>query len=196
MPELEVMDRSKVDIVPVEFWVDYKPIIDKPGEFKPVEWVKWAKRGSPGHETVEAIPRVKKSPQLWATIEPYYNHWLKGQETPVDGTPLAAWPGITRGQVQALNLLLIRSVEDLAAANDATQQRIGMGARELVGRAKIFMEAKKGSAVIEAALAIEREKVGALVSEVAELRALVESLTPPERRGPGRPPKVRTDEAA
>jgi len=198
MPDLmspEYDPRAKVDIVPVEFWVDHRPIHDRPGEFKPVEQVKWAKRGQPNHQTVEAISRVRKNPQLWNAIEPYYKHWLKGQEAPTDGTPLEAWAGVTKGQVQQLKLLLIRTVEELAQVGDGTMQRIGMGARTLVERAQAFVDHKRGSAVVEAALVSEREKRAELEGEVAELKAMVEALTPPEKRGPGRPRKT-FDEAA
>lgn len=59
--------------------------------------------------------------------------------------------------------------------------RLGMGARALRDRARVFVQAKQGSAQIEAALVGEREKVETLTAEVAELRALVQQLAPKKR---------------
>lgn len=178
----ETDSRSQVDIVILEIWPDHVPIADKPGEFREVHKVKWAKRGTNGHETVESVHRLKKMPQLWERIEPAYERWLKGQETPVDGTPLEAWPGLTKGQVDHMRLLHIRSVEDLAQCTDSALEKIGMGARTLRDRARTYVQAKAGSAQIEAALAKRDEENEQLRAEVAELRALVQSLAPKKGR--------------
>lgn len=182
--------RSQIDIVPLEIWSDHVPIADKPGEFREVHKIKWTKRGQPGHETVESVGRLRKDEMLWAFLEPYYERWLKGQEDPVDGTPLEAWPGVTRGQVQQMRNLHIRSVEELAGVTDAILDRIGMGARSLRERARTFVQAKAGSAQIEAALVAERERSAALEERIAEMEATLEQLKPKRGR------KQAEDEAA
>jgi hypothetical protein len=35
-------------------------------------------------------------------LKPYYDNWKAGQAAPVNGTPLAAWPGATPQLVKAL----------------------------------------------------------------------------------------------
>lgn len=177
----ETDSRSQVDIAILEISRDHRPIANKPGEFKEVHIVEWAKRGTSA-TTRETVDRLRKMPQLWERIEPAYERWLKGQETPVDGTPLEAWPGLTKGQVEHLRLLHVRSVEELAAVTDSTLDKIGMGARALRERAKLFVQAKQGSAQLEAALVGVREENDNLKTELAELRALVEDLKPKKGR--------------
>jgi ubiquinone biosynthesis protein UbiJ len=99
---------------------------------------------------------------------------------------------VTAGQVDQMRALHIRSVEELAGCNDAALERIGMGARSLRDRARAYVENKKGSAVVEAALAARNEEVEQLRAQVAELTEAVKALAP--RRG--RPPKVQEEEAA
>jgi hypothetical protein len=167
-------NRHQVDIHILRIWKDHVPVPDKPGEFKEVHKIEWAKRGTTA-TTVEKVSRVQKNEALWERVEPAYQRWLKGQETPADGTPLEAWAGVTPGQVDYMRSLHIRSVEDLAGCNDAALERIGMGARALRDRARAYVENKKGSAVIEAALAARNEEVDQLRQQVAELTALVQT---------------------
>lgn len=72
-----------------------------------------------------------------------YEAFKAGQEAPVDGTPLADWPQIGRARVEELAYFHIRTVEQLAAVNDAHLQNLGMGAREERERAKVFLDVAK-----------------------------------------------------
>ena len=38
----------------------------------------------------------------WEVVGPAYEAWKKGQEVPEDGTPLAAWPGVSPEIAQRL----------------------------------------------------------------------------------------------
>ena len=181
LPPPETDNRAQVDIAILEISRDHRPIAGKPGEFKEVHIIEWAKRGT-NATTRETVDRLRKMPQLWERIEPSYERWLKGQETPVDGTPLEAWPGLTKGQVEHLRLLHVRSVEELAGVTDSTLDKIGMGARALRERARLFVQAKQGSAQLEAALVERDEENARLREEMAELRALVETLKPKKGR--------------
>lgn len=60
-----------------------------------------------------------------------YAAWKDGREAPLDGTPIIRWPAVTPAQVKDLLGLKIKTVEDLAAANEETLKRLGMGARAL-----------------------------------------------------------------
>lgn len=167
--EGDVSSRS-VAIVPMEFLVTYE---QDPGTdvLKPVEWATWARIGSNGSTTSEKVERVKKhNPVVWSVLKPAYEAWKAGEEAPVEGTPLEAWPGLTRSQVAAFKLINLRSVEDVAAANDATMDRMGMGARALVRRAQSFLEARtSGVAAIAAAKAEADAKIKMLEERLAEL---------------------------
>ena len=81
-----------------------------------------------------------------------YEAYKAGREAPLEGTPLSEWPvsAMSPARVQELAYFHIRTVEQLAAVNDAQLQGLGMGARELRERAKTWLEvAAKGAAPIE-----------------------------------------------
>lgn len=63
---------------------------------------------------------------IWSAIGPAYEAWKKGFEIPTDGTPLAAWAGITADQANALRKLAIYTVEDLASLTDDKFARVPM----------------------------------------------------------------------
>lgn len=76
-----------------------------------------------------------------------YEAFKAGLEAPLEGTPLADWPQVSRAQVEELAYFHIRTVEQLAGVHDGQLQQLGMGARELRERAKVFLDvAKNGMA--------------------------------------------------
>lgn len=85
-----------------------------------------------------------------------YGLWQKGEEIPLNGTPIRTWPAVNPGQAKLLVSLHVLTVEDLAAANDELLNRIGMGSVELKRRAADFLKEAAGP--------------GKLVAEVAALR--------------------------
>lgn len=176
----------------LEFWTDHIP--DADAKLVPVDWVRWAKVGSNGATTDEKVERIKKhNPVVWDGIRQAYERWKAGQDAPVDGTPLEAWPGISKGQLAALRLLNILSVEDLAGVNDAALDRIGMGARALRDRAQKFIAAQSdGTAAIAARLAALEEALKVANERNTELEGRLRAYA--ERRGPGRPRKEPTDD--
>jgi hypothetical protein len=185
----EETDRSPF-IVIQEFWIEYDPQSD--GSMKPVEFVKWAKRGvQNAATTVEKIARLQKYPDndIWKVIRPYYEAWKAGEAAPVTGIPLEAWPGATPQLVKALAPANIRSVEDLARLEDSAIQRLAIpDLRRKQAAARSYLEARKSTAEVEA----DNQR---LRSELDEVKALVASLmadrqtedAPKKRRG--RPPK-------
>ena len=185
--------RDQAPIVPLKFWTDYEP--DGQGGFREVDFVQWTRRGSNGATTSDKIGRVKKDVTKWAVLERFYDHWKRGQEAPVNGTPLEAWAGITREQIAVLKQLHLTSVEDFATATDAVLVRLNMpGIRGLQQKAKAFL-ANRSSADAAAAIAARDEKIAFLEAQVAELVEMVQALQPkegaePVKRGPGRPRKV------
>lgn len=176
------------------FYIDYEDVPGKPGEPRPVEWCEWVKIGGNGAITADKVARLRKDEVLWPVIERAYEHWKKGQEEPLDGTPLAAWAGVNAAQAERLKLMHIRTVEDVAALTDADFDKIGMGARAMREKARAFIANKQGSAKIEEALAARDEENARLKAELAELQETVKALAAQagmqERRGPGRPPKA------
>lgn len=167
--EGDVTSRS-VSIVPVEFWTDHVPV-EGSDELKAVDWARWSRIGTNGSTTEERVDRLKKHNQIvWGALKPAYEAWKSGQDAPVDGTSVEAWPGVTRGQVAHLKLLNIRTVEALALADDATMDRIGLGSRALVSKARSFVEARdSGVSKLAAEKAALEGQLAALVERVAEL---------------------------
>lgn len=171
----------------LEFWTDHVP--DADAKLVPVDWVRWAKVGSNGATTDEKVERIRKNnPVVWEGIRVAYERWKAGQDAPVNGTPLEAWPGLSKGQLASLKLLNILSVEDLAGVNDAALDRIGMGARALRDRAQKFIAAQTdGTAALAARLAALEEASRNKDERIAELEARLRAQG--EKRGPGRPRK-------
>jgi hypothetical protein len=102
------------------------------------------------------------------------------------GTPLDAWPGISRAQVEELRYFKISTVEQLATVPDNIAQKF-MGINKLKNRAKVFIEAAKGMAQTDefrAEIAKKDSQINALTEAVRELRDLVA-----ESRG-GAVPKI------
>ena len=172
----ETTQQNTPQIVPLRFWVDHEPE-DQKGNYKAVEWIEWAKKGSNGATVTDKVARVRKhNPAVWSVCEAYYDAWAKGQEEPTEGTPLAAWPGVTRGQVDQLKLINLRSVEDLADANESTLERIGMGARALRDTAIAFVKAKQGQAALAGELVSRDAQIATLTQQVADLTETVGKL--------------------
>ena len=147
-------------------------------------WCTWTKKGTGiAMETVDKVERMKRSPHVWKAIEPYYRQWLEGTSLEiVDGTPLAAFPGIEPHVLDLMKRHKIFSVEDLSKLTDGDVQRLGFpGARDLRDRAKKYLDNKAGV-----------DQVSALQKRIAELEAQ-KNAEEPKKRGPGRP---RADEAA
>lgn len=189
-------------VIPLEFWVDYEPQAD--GTIKEIERVEWTRKGTQNATTRETIERLSRTgpngqDPIWLALKPFYDSWKSGREAPVDGTPLAAWPGATPQLVKALLPLHIRSVEDLANLTDGNMDRVPVpGIRGFRNQAKAFLEAQKTTHVVAAEMASRDAQIAEQNREIAELKELVTSLaasqgvdvTDEPKRGPGRPRKV------
>lgn len=78
---------------------------------------------------------------IWSVIGPAYEAWKKGFEIPKEGTPLAAWAGVTSDQANALRKIAIYTVEDLASLNDDKFRIVPMpNVREVRDLARKYLE--------------------------------------------------------
>jgi len=187
------MDNNVVAIAPLRFWNKDVPVPGKPGDFTNEAWVEWVKKGSNGATTSEKIARLSKPGKngqvdaVWEVIRPAYEAWLRGQEEPTSGTPLSQWAMVGREQVEYLkHELHFRSVEDVANATDSDLERMGMGARALRDKARAYVTAKQGEAVIAEAMAGKDAQIASLSRQLSELSDTVKELTAnlPKRKQP------------
>lgn len=98
-----------------------------------------------------------------------YKRFQAGQEEPVDGTPLKDWNAISPAQFNNLHAIGMKTVEDVAQANDEGLKRIGMGAIDLRNKARAWLQAAKDHGPLV-------NEVSALKKENETLKGSVESL--------------------
>lgn len=91
-----------------------------------------------------------------------YASWREGQDMPLDGTSVKDWNALSPAQCKNLLDAGVRTIEDLASANDEGLRRIGMGGIDLRNRARAWLQAGKDH--------------GPLVSQVAALQKANEIL--------------------
>lgn len=189
--------RDKPHIYPEKFWTDTKDNPSDPLNPVKIDMVRWVKRGAPGSGVVQPISRLQKSPDYWGVIGPFYEAWKKGHETPVDGTPLSAWPGCRTEEAERLNMMRIYTVQDVAAMTDADLDRLGMGARDMKMKAIAFLRAGDAAKIaleseeLRRELADTRSELQEALAAIKEMKAKLnedEPDNPAPRRG--RPPKV------
>lgn len=96
-----------------------------------------------------------------------WDRFEKGLAESVDGTPLEQWALLNRAQVAELRALNIRTVEQVAALDDAALQRIGPGARDLQKRARQHLAPPPQ---VERELRAENKT---LMNRIAELEAKI-----------------------
>lgn len=93
-----------------------------------------------------------------------YALFQRQKPAPVVGTPIEQLPGIGPSMAHSLKGLNLRTVEDLAAVTDEnTIQRIGMGARDMITRAKAWLSQATER---ESKLAEENERLRKMLAEV------------------------------
>lgn len=126
-----------------------------------------------------------RCPREWlAAFKEIYKEWCEGREAPVNGTPITDWPPVSPSQVKTLLSLHVRTVEDLAAANEEVLSRIGMGGRALKQRAVDWLASAASTGVASGeitALKTQNENLQArneqLEIQLKELAAKVDTLT-------------------
>lgn len=117
-------------------------------------------------------------PATWLdAFKSKFEGWKKGQEVPVSGTSVRQWNVLSPSQCKNLLDLHILTIEDLAAANEESLARLGMGGRDLQRRAREWLAASGNVGQVAeraAALAAENE---ALKSRMAAMEAQLATLS-------------------
>ena len=152
-------------------------------------------KGVPVYNDVEMIevfqPGEKESvKQLVTDFHRYrfpkqYENFKKGVEQVGSGTPLDLLFPSEPGIILTLKSFNIFSIQQLAALNDHAITSLPMGGRQLVERAKVYLQTAQTGANLH--------EMDTMRQQIAELQAALatKNETPtPEKRGPGRPPKA------
>lgn len=135
-------------------------------EMQEVDWVHYAPGHSPQNtmtwervkhmEVTDAMrggemtEKLKLMSARWSMIKPAYEAWKSGQELPVNGTPLAAWAGVTSEKADILRKFGIRTVEDVAMLAESQIEKIPLPAvRDMRKAAKLFLEGRGAAEIAE-----------------------------------------------
>ncbi len=124
---------------------------------EPVEWVVYGPVGNANIRNTERVKHMVPDPvkigndpdgkryafmkSRWDQVEPAYRAWKEGQEIPLNGTPLAVWPGVTPEQIDVFRQFSVRTVEEVAGLTEAQMERIRLpNMREMKEQAALFMQ--------------------------------------------------------
>ena len=153
--------------------------ITRPGqrdthEAEPEQWLaQLQKRSADGMIPDTWYPHFKRQ----------YAAWKEGLDMPVNGTPIRGWPVLLPAQQENLLQYGFRTVEDLAAADEAAVQRVGLGGVRTRDLARTWLEAAADTGTAVAKLdALQVENTGLkdqLASQAERLRALEQRLPQP-----------------
>jgi len=95
------------------------------------------------------------------------------------GTPLSAWPMLTRAQVEEYKYFKIYSVEQLAELPDTVGQQL-MGFQKVKAMAKAYVEVAKGQAPLlqmQAEIETLKNANAALMDQLAKMNTSLEKLS-------------------
>ena len=149
------------------------------------EDVVFVKIMAPGSRDCLEREATEADKQRFALEFARFSNGLKDEAQAV-GTPLKAWPSMSRSMVKDFAAVNVFTVEQLANLSDTSIQTFGLGGREWCAKAKAFLETAHNSAAAEKYAAeneVLKREIATLQQQFAELSARVE----PEKRGPGRP---------
>lgn len=107
--------------------------------YKDVEMVRITPKGG-GHNVPEKFvteAEIRRFPE-------HYRAFKENREMEVQGTDLRNWPMATPAEVKNCRSIKIFSVEELAELNESGIQKLGMGSRNLVERAKAYIATING----------------------------------------------------
>jgi hypothetical protein len=124
--------------------------------------------------------KQERIPARWYTeYKAAYERFKLTQENPEFGTPIKSWPLVTPAQSAAILAANIRTIEDLADANEEAVMRIGMGGRALKEKARAWLDSAKDTGATAAELDSLRTKNAELEARDTERQAQFEAM---ERR--------------
>ena len=127
--------------------------------------------------------KAERWPQVWLDqLRAGYDSWTRGQTPPESGTPLSTWPALSPAQVKNWAQIGIRTIEELAEANEETLSAYGMGSRDMKSRAALFLEnAKSDSGPLVAKLRAAEELIASMEVRMKSMEAQLQAAAPSEK---------------
>jgi hypothetical protein len=133
------------------------------------------------------IPGDMRSQPVYEVNEEHKRRWpqqydafKRGLEDATQGTPITEWPPITKARATELKMRNIATVEALAEVGDNILGSLGMGAREMREKARVWLDvAKNGAAPIERLMSKVETLTASNESKdrtIAEMGARLEAL--------------------
>ncbi len=161
------------------------------------DWVSYAPSHSPlNTRTMERVRLMVPDPEKmgedqdgeklrfmthrWNQISPAYEAFKNNREIPINGTPLAAWAGVTPEQADVLRTSGIRTVEEVRDMTEGQADRVKLpNMRDMRKQAKLFLE-NSDSAMAAAREAAKDAQIAEMVERQAAMEAMIEELTKPK----------------
>ena len=124
--------------------------------------------------------KAERWPQVWLDqLRAGYDSWTRGQTPPESGTPLSTWPALSPAQAKNWAQIGIRTIEELAEANEEALSAYGMGSRDMKSRAGLFLEnAKSDSGPLVAKLRAAEELIASMEVRMKSLEAQLQAAVP------------------
>lgn len=128
-------------------------------------------------ENLELQVQSERFPRAWLNAyKDSYKAWKEGREIPLNGTAILTWPVLSPSQAKALVDAGIRTVEDLAEANEEGLSRVGMGARALKDKAIAWVKQASGPGKAAEELAALKVRAEAAEANNANLQTQLAAL--------------------
>lgn len=105
-----------------------------------------------------------------------YDAWKKGQEMPIDGTPIRGWAMLTPAQQENCIRLNILTVEYLAQANDDGLRALGMGSLDLKRKAIAWLAQAQDKGPLTIEMTRMQKENDVLKASVETLQNQVQAL--------------------
>lgn len=112
-----------------------------------------------------------------------YSAFIAEQEPPLLGTSVKNWPAITQAQVKMLLMASIKTIEDLAVANEQTLTRLGMGGRALKEKAISWMASINDGAKVATENANMKQRIEELELKIKELLSDIATIESQVKKG-------------
>jgi len=108
----------------------------------------------------------------------YWDAWAAGRQNAESGTPLSAWPAMSKAQVEELGFFNIRTVEQLSNVNDSELQKFS-GLLVLKQKAQAFMDLAEGTGSIDRLvdeMTVKDNQIAGLEDAIAEMAEEIAEL--------------------